>query len=92
MALGNVALPNGAEKKADAAAAAADSVLRTVVEYAAAVAAFGAAVAGETEDFPTDWSWMETWAGTSGDGGLILLHHHHRNGNHHRYHHARRTE
>ena len=93
MALKNVALPNGAEKMADAAAA--DSVLRTVVEYPAAAAAVasdadvGAAFgdAGEMEGIPTDWPLMETWAGTNGVGGLVLLL---RNGSHH--HHARRTE
>lgn len=97
MALKNVALPNGAEKMADAAAAA-DSVLRTVVEYAAAAAAavasdadVGAAFgdAGEMEGIPTDWPLMETWAGTNGVGGLVLLLLL-RNGSHH--HHARRTE
>ena len=77
-------------------AAAADSVLRTVVEYAAAAAVasdadVGAAFgdAGEMEGIPTDWPLMETWAGTNGVGGLVLLLLL-RNGSHH--HHARRTE
>ena len=74
--------------------AAADSVLRTVVEYAAAVASdadVGAAFgdAGEMEGIPTDWPLMETWAGTNGVGGLVLLLLL-RNGSHH--HHARGTE
>ena len=79
-------------------AAAADSVLRTVVEYAAAAAAaavasdadVGAAFgdAGEMEGIPTDRPLMETWAGTNGVGGLVLLLL--RNGSHH--HHARGTE